>query len=83
MVARQFDGCGVPSGSITSHITSAPFVLAGSGKTATGFSMQSELLPSACRVELPSKPHIGSSSSVGNTSNSSILVLPRRFGTGS
>src|SRR5262245_30940423 len=45
--------------------------------------MQSELLPSACRVELPSKPHIGSCSSVGKTSNSSILVLPRRFGTGS
>ena len=59
------------------------WILAGSGKTATGCSMQSELLPSACRVELPSKPHIGSSSSVGNTSNSSIFVLPRRFGTGS
>ena len=67
----------------TSHITSAPLDLAGSGNTATGCSMQSELLPSAWRVELPSKPHIGSSSSVGNSSKSSIFVLPRRFGTGS
>src|SRR4051794_21555257 len=83
MAARLLDGCGVPSGSITSHITSAPLDLAGSGKTATGCSMQSELLPSAWRVELPSKPHIGSSSRVGKTSNSSIFVLPRRFGTGS
>src|ERR1700761_4313414 len=33
-------------------------------------------------VELPSKPHSGSCSSVGNESNSLIWVLPRRFGTG-
>src|ERR1700748_2408634 len=33
-------------------------------------------------VELPSKPHSGSCSSVGNASNSLIWVLPRRFGTG-
>ena len=83
MRAREFDGCGVPSGSMTSHSTIAAFSQAGSGKSATGWSMQSELWPSACRVELPSKPHCGSSSSVGNVSNDSTLVLPRRFGTGS
>jgi hypothetical protein len=33
---------------------------------ATGFSTQSELWPSACMVEEPSKPHSGSCSSVGN-----------------
>src|ERR1700754_608678 len=33
-------------------------------------------------VELPSKPHSGSCSSVGNELNSLIWVLPRRFGTG-
>src|SRR6266478_6722738 len=49
---------------------------------ATGLSTQSELWPSACRVELPSKPHSGSCSSVGNESNSLICVLPRRFGVG-
>src|SRR5712664_1967742 len=49
---------------------------------ATGFSTQSELWPSACRVELPSKPHSGSCSSVGNESNSLICVLPRKFGVG-
>src|SRR5437899_3196661 len=49
---------------------------------ATGFSTQSELWPSACMVELPSKPHSGSCSSVGNESNSLICVLPRRFGVG-
>src|SRR3954469_17445695 len=49
---------------------------------ATGFSTQSELWPSACMVELPSKPHSGSCSSVGNTSNSLICVLPRRLGVG-
>src|SRR6187402_1078308 len=49
---------------------------------ATGLSTQSELWPSACRVELPSKPHRGSCSRVGNESNSLICVLPRRFGVG-
>src|SRR6266852_7617830 len=49
---------------------------------ATGLSTQSELWPSACRVELPSKPHSGSCSNVGNESNSLICVLPRRFGIG-
>ena len=83
MVARLFDGCGVlPSGIITSHITSTPLVRAPSGNTATGFSTQSELWPSACMVELPSKPHSGSCSSVGKLSNSLSWVLPRRFGTG-
>src|SRR5436309_11705346 len=33
-------------------------------------------------VELPSKPHNGSCSRVGNESNSLICVLPRRFGVG-
>src|ERR1700692_1665631 len=83
MVARLFEGCGVlPSGIMTSHITSAPLVRAPSGYTATGFSTQSELWPSACNVELPSKPQSGSCSSVGNESNSLICVLPRRFGVG-
>ena len=83
MVARVLDGCGVvPSGIMTSHITSAPLRRVLSGKTATGLSMQSELRPSACWVELPSKPHIGSCSSVGKLSNSLIWVLLRRFGTG-
>src|SRR5712671_1811998 len=67
---------------MTSHMTSAPFFFVVSGKTATGLSTQSELWPSACRVELPSKPHSGSCSSVGNESNSLICVLPRRFGVG-
>ena len=33
-------------------------------------------------VELPSKPHSGSCSSVGKLLYSLIWVLPRRFGTG-
>src|ERR1700732_4872693 len=83
MVARLFETCGVlPSGIMTSHITSAPLVRAASGKTATGLSTQSELWPSACMVELPSKPHNGSCSSVGKEANSLICVLPRRFGVG-
>src|SRR6266481_3956640 len=49
---------------------------------ATGLSTQSELWPSACRVELPSKPHSGSWAGVGNESNSLICVLPRKFGVG-
>src|SRR6478752_2698988 len=49
---------------------------------ATGFSTQSELWPSACWVDEPSKPHSGSCSSVGNSANSLICVLPRRLGTG-
>src|SRR3984957_21130125 len=83
MVARLLEGCGVlPSGIITSHITRTPLVRAVSGYTATGLSTQSELWPSACMVELPSKPHSGSWSSVGNDANSLICVLPRRFGVG-
>src|SRR5437868_15493326 len=83
MVARLFEACGVlPSGIMTSHITSTPLVRAPSGNTATGFSTQSELWPSACRVDEPSKPHSGSCSSVGNDANSLICVLPRRFGVG-
>ena len=49
---------------------------------ATGLSTQSELWPSACRVELPSKPHSGSCSRVGNELNSLIWVWPPRFGVG-
>src|ERR1700704_6430575 len=83
MVARLFDGCGVlPSGIMTSHITRTPFLRAPSGNTRTGLRTQSELFPSACMVELPSKPHSGSCSSVGNESYSLICVLPRRFGVG-
>lgn len=68
---------------MTSHMTSAPFLRVESGKTATGFSTQSELPPGAWRVELPSKPHKGSSSSFGKLANSLIWVLLRRFATGS
>src|SRR3954447_756832 len=83
MVARLFEGCAVvPSGIMTSHITSTPFLRAPSGNTRTGLRTQSELLPSACIVELPSKPHKGSCSSDGKLSNSLIWVFPRRFGTG-
>src|SRR5438309_4334503 len=83
MVARLFEACGVlPSGIMTSHITKTPLVRAASGKTATGFNTQSELWPSACMVELPSKPHSGSCSSVGNESKSLSCVLPRKFGVG-
>ena len=84
MVARVLRRMrGLPSGIMTSHITSAPFFWVGVGIDRDGLSMQSELLPSAWRVELPSKPHIGSSSSFGKLSNSLIWVLPRRLGTGS
>src|ERR1700751_4416506 len=83
MVARLFETCGVlPSGIMTSHITSTPLVRAASGKTATGLSTQSELWPSACMVDEPSKPHRGSCSSVGKDANSLIWVLPRKFGVG-
>ena len=64
-------------------MTSMPSALAGSGNSATGLSRQSELLPSACLVELPSKPQSGISSSVGGLLNAFTLVLLRRFGTGS
>src|ERR1700733_15374480 len=81
MVARLFVTCGVtPSGIMTSHITSAPLVRAPSGYTATGLSTQSELLPSACKVELPSKPHSGTCSSAATRANSLIFVWPGRFG---
>ena len=40
-------------------MTSRPCVRAGSSKSATGWSTQSELEPSAWRVELPSKFHTG------------------------
>src|SRR5208283_2414822 len=53
-----------------------------SGYRATGFSTQSELFPSACMVELPSKPQLGKSARVGGCSNGLIRVLPRSSGTG-
>ena len=75
--------CGVtPSGIMTSHMTRTPFLRAASGKTRIGLRTQSELRPSACMVELPSKPHRGRCSSEGKLSNSLIWVFPRRFGTG-
>src|SRR5665213_2248120 len=53
-----------------------------SGYSAAGFRMQSELLPSACMVELPSKPQLGMSARVGGCPNSLRRVLPRSSGTG-
>src|SRR4051812_40950942 len=44
--------------------------------------MQSELFPSACMVELPSKPQLGRSARVGGLSNAFISVLPRNSGIG-
>src|SRR5580658_8086456 len=82
MVARMLVECGVPSGCITSLRTIKPSLRVASGYSATGLSTQSELLPSACMVELPSKPHLGRSARVGGCSNSFIRVLPRRAGTG-
>ena len=83
MVARLLDVCGVlPSGIMTSHSTSTPFVRAGSSTARIGFSTQSELWPSACWVDEPSKPHSGSCSSDGRELNSLTSVLPRRFGVG-
>ena len=45
--------------------------------TATGFSKQSDELPSACSVELPSKDHIGQSSSFPPKSERTIVLLRR------
>ncbi len=64
-------------------MTSLPPARAGSGKSATGWSRQSEFEPSACCVELPSKFQTGSCSRLGSAANSTIFVLLRRFGTGS
>src|SRR5580698_2499513 len=44
--------------------------------------MQSDLLPSACIVELPSKPQRGISASEGVEANSLIWVFPRSSGMG-
>src|SRR5579859_4693203 len=44
--------------------------------------MQSELLPSACIVELPSNPQLGMSARVGGCSKDLIRVLPRNPGMG-
>src|ERR1700722_8736602 len=82
MVARALVECGVPSGCMTSARTRYPFVRLASGYRATGFSTQSELLPSACMVELPSKPQLGRSERVGGFSNALRRVLPRSSGTG-
>ena len=82
MVARLFDSCGWPFGSMTSHITRTPFKREPSGYTATGFRTQSEFEPVAWLVDEPSKPHSGSWSIVGNVSKSLSCVLPRKLGTG-
>src|SRR5580692_710074 len=44
--------------------------------------MQSDLLPSACIVELPSNPQRGMSARVGVLSKLLICVLPRSSGMG-
>jgi hypothetical protein len=67
---------------MTSPRTIYAFLRLASGYRATGFSTQSELLPSACMVELPSKPQLGRAARVGGCSNSLSRVLPRRPGTG-
>src|SRR6201986_2077384 len=78
----MFVECGVPSACSTSLKTIyASFRLA-SGYRATGLSTQSELLPSACIVELPSKPQVGKSASTGGLSNVFRVVFPRNSGTG-
>src|SRR5208282_817789 len=82
MVARALVECGVPSACITSLRTRYAFERVASGYSATGFSTQSELLPSACMVELPSKPQLGISARVGGCSNDLSRLLPRRPGTG-
>jgi len=64
-------------------MTRRPWLRAGSGKSATGLRKQSELEPSAWRVELPSKFQSGNCSTVGSAAKSTIFVLLRRFGTGS
>src|SRR5687768_17338484 len=78
--ARVLLGCGVPSTSITSHITRMlrpPRI--GSGHANTGLSTQSDLSPVACSVDDPSKPQIGGSV----TSSARIFVLLRSRGVGS
>src|SRR5215469_4045236 len=73
---------GVPSGWFTSQSTRYALLRLPSGYSATGFRMQSLLLPSACIVELPSNPHRGRSARVGVASNDLIVVLPRSSGMG-
>src|SRR5271170_2005034 len=82
MVARMLVECGVPSACMTSLSTTYPSLRPPSGYRATGFSTQSELLPSACMVELPSNPQLGRSARVGGCSNAFSRLLPRRPGTG-
>src|ERR1700726_4894242 len=67
---------------MTSLRTIYAFLGLASGYRATGFSTQSELLPSACMVELPSKPQLGRSARAGGCSNALSRLLPRRSGTG-
>ena len=71
------DECGEPSAFSTSVITRYPLDLSGSGNIDTGFSRQSELFPSACCVELPSKDHIGQSSIFPEKSLSILVLLLR------
>ena len=76
---RVFVLCGVMSGCSTSHMTSlSPSARRGSGQAKTGWSTQSESLPSAWFVLEPSKPQIG-----GSLPSSTIFVLLRSSGVGS
>jgi len=56
IVAAVLVGWGSPLGSITSFMTRKLSFRVQSGKNATGLSRQSELLPSACCVELRRSP---------------------------
>src|SRR5580704_17389405 len=78
----MFVECGVPSGCTTPQRTMYASLRLASGYRATGFRIQSDLLPSACMVELPSKPQRGRSASVGGLSKDFSWVLPRSSGTG-
>src|SRR3984957_365263 len=82
MVARALVECALRSGCRTSLRTMYASLRLASGYRATGFNTQSELFPSACIVELPSKPQLGRSAKVGAWSNTLIAVLPRSSGTG-
>src|SRR5690606_22061647 len=75
IVALPLEGWGVPSGLITSHITRYPSLRAGSLKSATGLSKQSDDPPGACSVELPSKDHSGQSSSLPPKSLTILVLL--------